>query len=128
MVLTVPQEVLAGVSTFHNCATHGCSVTRTRPSLQERELTNYLEDEVKHAVHPDDRVLNLAQLRNAVVLQLFRRSDRYPDQTPGAAVKQALVNRQRREHIALQKKKDEEQKRKDKASAALRKKAQAEKR
>ncbi|KAF9000376.1 hypothetical protein BDZ89DRAFT_1121660 [Hymenopellis radicata] len=73
------KDCMAAISTFHNCAAHNCSVTQTKPVIQERRRRTRLDWEITHTPETEhDRVLNLAQLTNTVVLDTFRGSRRYP--------------------------------------------------
>ncbi|KAI0265464.1 hypothetical protein BC834DRAFT_989217, partial [Gloeopeniophorella convolvens] len=59
------QHMICCVHTFHNCASHGCKLAKTRCVRQERSETSLREDRVHHRASPEDRILNLAQLRSA---------------------------------------------------------------
>ncbi|KAJ7252942.1 hypothetical protein C8J57DRAFT_951536, partial [Mycena rebaudengoi] len=63
------KELVCAVNVNHNCAAHQCKMTLTRRVIQERQRTDRFEDEVKHAVEPNDCFLNLAQLRSATDVQ-----------------------------------------------------------
>ena len=47
-------------------------MTRTHRKTQERIETGDFDDEITHTVNPDDRVLNLTQLRSAECFSVFR--------------------------------------------------------
>lgn len=65
-------EVLCTVNTQHNCSKYQCSTTGIRHVYQERVRTTATKPVVEHVSSPDDLVLNMAQMRNAVYLQQFR--------------------------------------------------------
>ncbi|KAJ7797935.1 hypothetical protein B0H14DRAFT_2618391 [Mycena olivaceomarginata] len=56
-----------------------CKMTLTRRVVQERQRTDRFENEVNHAVEPNDCFLNLAQLRSATDVQHFRSRTRFPE-------------------------------------------------
>ncbi|KAJ8489897.1 hypothetical protein ONZ51_g2657 [Trametes cubensis] len=61
--------------------------------------------EVAHRNHPDDGILNLAQLTNAAQLAMFRPRDaRYPDLASDVLIDRAIVQRSRLIAEAEQKK------------------------
>ncbi|KAI5890875.1 uncharacterized protein SCHCODRAFT_02690755 [Schizophyllum commune H4-8] len=87
---------LASIHTFHNCAANRCEVTRTRLTKKERRLMQDKVDKVLHSQNPDDRVLNLAQLRSAEALHAFRSATRYPSAAKARdeLVREAVEHRQ----------------------------------
>lgn len=66
------------MNTFHHCEYQGCTVTKTRIVVQERFRTSQQENEVTHNGNQDDCVLNLAQLHNAELVQIYQPLERYP--------------------------------------------------
>ncbi|KAJ2979293.1 hypothetical protein NUW54_g11159 [Trametes sanguinea] len=105
-------DIAGVVSTVHNCAAHNCKSTQTRVVFQERQMTSEREAEVLHAVEPYDRLLNLAQLRNAFLLErLVQSPPRYPGEELDHIIERAVNNRltadqeaQRLRELAAQKK------------------------
>jgi hypothetical protein len=81
----------------HNCAAPQCQATRTRRVLQERQLTDKLEHEVNHAVEPNDRFVNLSQLRSATKVQKFWGGSRFPGLSLVDAIGRSVRNRERLE-------------------------------
>ncbi|KAI0265407.1 hypothetical protein BC834DRAFT_970180 [Gloeopeniophorella convolvens] len=71
-VFVSQEHMICCVHTFHNCASHGCKLAKTRRVRQERSETSLREDRVHHRASPEDRILNLAQLRSANDLHPFR--------------------------------------------------------
>ncbi|KII85794.1 hypothetical protein PLICRDRAFT_115102, partial [Plicaturopsis crispa FD-325 SS-3] len=66
-------DILCGINTFHNCHKHHCVISPTRQVVQERQQRlDRFENEIRHLGQPDDLLLNLAQLRNADLVQLFQ--------------------------------------------------------
>ncbi|KAI0716145.1 hypothetical protein C8T65DRAFT_572363 [Cerioporus squamosus] len=105
------QNLLASVNTFHNCAKYKCKLKNTHHVMQERVLTKKTTQERVHRRHPDDRVLNTAQLRSSAVLLAFRHPDaRYPDLTRAQVVEQAIKIRAELDLEAARKKLDTQQK------------------
>jgi hypothetical protein len=88
------------VNVNHNCAANGCQTAPTRQVRQERQRTDLFENEVTHAVQPNDCFLNLAQLRSATDVQQFRSVTRYPSLALAEAIEQAIHNRERLEREA----------------------------
>jgi hypothetical protein len=88
------------VNVNHNCAANGCQTAPTRQVRQERQRTDLFENEVTHAVQPNDCFLNLAQLRSATDVQQFRSVTRYPGLALAEAIEQAIHNRERLEREA----------------------------
>ncbi|KAH9925773.1 uncharacterized protein B0H18DRAFT_1085196 [Fomitopsis serialis] len=78
IVLTSNQDILCTANVVHNCAKHQCAVTRTKVIYQERHQTEFKDNEIHHLSDQDNLVLNLAQLRDAAVLQLLQPDVRYP--------------------------------------------------
>ncbi|KAG8712744.1 hypothetical protein FRC09_019504, partial [Ceratobasidium sp. 395] len=65
------------VSTFHDCASHQCSLTKSRQRRQERQLLDSYDDEVQHSFGLSSLVLNMAQWRSAEIIHEF-----YPAVSP----------------------------------------------
>lgn len=84
----------------HNCAAHGCKTTLTRRVIQERQQTDRFENEVNHAVEPNDCFLNLAQLRSALDVQKFRSGVRFTRLSLVEVIEQSIHNRERLEREA----------------------------
>lgn len=93
MLIMLVQNCLSTLSVVHNCAAHGCAVTRTRHVIQERRVTALLENELNHSLQPDDLLLNLAQLHSARLVQPFRPPQRYPDMPIGTLILHSIRNR-----------------------------------
>ncbi|KAF7975989.1 hypothetical protein HWV62_8148 [Athelia sp. TMB] len=72
------QTILCTVNAPHNCSDRQCGTSQTRPVYQERELTAYTRPSVLH-VSPEDQILNLAQMRDAVHVQRFRQPSQMLD-------------------------------------------------
>ncbi|KII95863.1 hypothetical protein PLICRDRAFT_98567, partial [Plicaturopsis crispa FD-325 SS-3] len=106
------EDILCAVNTFHNCAAHGCTVTRTRIAVQERQQTAHKEDEIVHATCPDDQLLNLAQLRSATYIQYFQPDAQYPN-LPRAAMIEAAIQNKKNLDRENQKAKDDRERRKN---------------
>lgn len=102
---------------MHNCAAHGCEVTQTRRVIQERRITDHFEDEILHSKHPDDLVLNLAQLRSASVIQYFRSDRRFTDLSPDEVIEYAIKNREALDQEAKQAKESQDSRGKGKRKA-----------
>lgn len=82
-------------------------MSTTRIVVQEREQTTELDDEIRHAVEPEDRMLNLAQFRSANTTIKFRtKVARYPGRDLLEIVPEAIVIRERLRLEAEQKKQD----------------------
>ncbi|KAF7971584.1 hypothetical protein HWV62_20748 [Athelia sp. TMB] len=62
-------------------------------SIQERQATARLENELKHSHQPHDILLNLSQLHSARLLQKMRPSTRYPNMPFEALIHRAIQNR-----------------------------------
>ncbi|KAJ7705289.1 hypothetical protein B0H17DRAFT_1156769 [Mycena rosella] len=69
-----------------------CKITLTRQVIQELQQTEHFENEVNHAVEPDDCFLNLAQLRSATDVQKFRSSGRLSDLSLIETIEQSIHN------------------------------------
>lgn len=93
MLITPLQNCLSTLSVIHNCAAHGCAVTRTRHIVQERRVTDLLDNELNHSLGPDDILLNLAQLHSARLVQPFQPSQRYPNMPGEALILHSIRNR-----------------------------------
>ncbi|KAG8686050.1 hypothetical protein FRC11_009607 [Ceratobasidium sp. 423] len=63
------EHIVATASAFHNCATHQCASSNTKPVRQERQIISTFEAEIQHKSRPDDLILNLAQLRSAQAIR-----------------------------------------------------------
>ncbi|KDQ53774.1 hypothetical protein JAAARDRAFT_209796 [Jaapia argillacea MUCL 33604] len=94
VVVQTLEDCLAMVNMIHNCAAQNCRPSRTKQLAQERHTTTKLEDEIQHASGPGDLLLNLAQLRSAVHLQLFQPSNRYPGLSKDKLIHKAVEIRQ----------------------------------
>ncbi|KAJ7455176.1 hypothetical protein FB451DRAFT_1184503 [Mycena latifolia] len=92
-----------------------CKTTLTRQVTQERQKTDHFENEVNHAVEPNDCFLNLAQLRSATDLQKFRSSIRFPDVSLAEAIEQSIHNREQLERKAKEAEDAKEAERQEKA-------------
>ncbi|KAJ7436186.1 hypothetical protein FB451DRAFT_1379084 [Mycena latifolia] len=117
------QELLCAVNVNHNCAAHQCKTTLTRRVTQERQKTDHFENEVNHAVEPNDCFLNLAQLRSATDLQKFRSSICFPDVSLAEAIKQSIHNQEQLEREA--KEAEQQEKAVEKAAKAAERAAKA---
>ncbi|KAJ3542935.1 hypothetical protein NM688_g5919 [Phlebia brevispora] len=87
------KNIICGAHTFHNCKKHRCIASQTRPAKQERTLTGTFYSEYQHDQSPDDRILNLAQLRSATSLYPFRSQHRDPTMSREDVVSYALMAR-----------------------------------
>ncbi|KAI0669224.1 hypothetical protein C8Q78DRAFT_1042302 [Trametes maxima] len=106
------KNLVAAVSTFHNCVAHGCTVTRSKVVMQERQETENREDEVVHDTQTIDRVLNTAQLRNAAILQRIQVVfPRYPGQAQDVVIDRAIENKLAAEWAAEQRRQEVEKRR-----------------
>ncbi|KAJ7719255.1 hypothetical protein B0H14DRAFT_3098620 [Mycena olivaceomarginata] len=90
-------ELVCAVNVNHNCAAHQCKMTLTRRVIQERQRTDRFENEVNHAVEPNDCFLNLAQLRSAMDVQHFRSRTRFPGLSLQDAIEKSIENKARLE-------------------------------
>lgn len=82
-------------------------MSTTRIVVQEREQTTKLDDEIRHAVEPEDRMLNLAQFRSANTTIKFRtKVAGYPGRDLLEIVPEAIVIRERLRLEAERKKQD----------------------
>ncbi|KAJ7808632.1 hypothetical protein B0H14DRAFT_3091039 [Mycena olivaceomarginata] len=93
-------ELVCAVNVNHNCAAHQCKMTLTRRVVQERQRTDRFENEVNHAVEPNDCFLNLAQLRSATDVQHFRSRTRFPGLSLQDAIEKSIENKARLEREA----------------------------
>lgn len=75
-------------------------MTLTRRVVQERQRTDRFENEVNHAVEPNDCFLNLAQLRSATDVQHFRSRTRFPGLSLQDAIEKSTENKARLEREA----------------------------
>ncbi|KAA1469056.1 hypothetical protein DENSPDRAFT_756058, partial [Dentipellis sp. KUC8613] len=66
------RDILCCAHTFHNCARQKCISTLSRQLRMERTLTDQFDAEFRHDHFPDDRILNLAQLRSVTCYELIR--------------------------------------------------------
>lgn len=71
-LLTIPQDLLCTVNTQHDCDTHKCTTSGFRYVYQERVRTQRRAPIVQHLKSPDDLILNMAQMRDAIHLQKFQ--------------------------------------------------------
>ncbi|KAJ6538247.1 hypothetical protein B0H10DRAFT_1971665 [Mycena sp. CBHHK59/15] len=94
------QELVCAVNVNHNCAAHGCRMTLTRRTTQERQLTDHLENEVTHTIQPYDCFLNLAQLRSATDTQKLRSGVRLPGLSLVEAIETSIRNKKQLEREA----------------------------
>jgi hypothetical protein len=60
------------VNVQHNCAQYQCGTTNVRHVYQERERTDQTQATVSHSKHPEDLMLNTAQMRDAIHVQAYR--------------------------------------------------------
>jgi hypothetical protein len=60
------------VNVQHNCAQYQCATTHVRHVYQERERTDQTQSMVSHSKHPEDLMLNTAQMRDAIRVQVYR--------------------------------------------------------
>ncbi|KAF8204045.1 hypothetical protein BJ912DRAFT_841196 [Pholiota molesta] len=65
-------DVLCTVNTQHQCERNGCTTSGTRYICQERVQTSHTASVVQHLNNPNDQLLNMAQMRDAINLQNFR--------------------------------------------------------
>ncbi|KAK0435421.1 hypothetical protein EV421DRAFT_1663520, partial [Armillaria borealis] len=63
------QDILGLVNTPHNCQRHGCGPMGQRYVVQERRITDQVASFIEHNSHPHNRILNLAQMHNAIQVQ-----------------------------------------------------------
>ncbi|KAJ7848534.1 hypothetical protein B0H13DRAFT_1906711 [Mycena leptocephala] len=77
-----------------------CKMTLTRQVIQERQRTDRFENEVNHAVEPNDCFLNLAQLRSATDVQHFRSRTRFPGLSLQDVIEKSIENKARLEREA----------------------------
>ncbi|KAJ7770349.1 hypothetical protein B0H14DRAFT_2402407 [Mycena olivaceomarginata] len=66
------KDLLCTVNVQHNCIDNKCGPTGARTVFQERFKTNQTRAEIVHTRNVQDIVLNTAQMRDAVHLQMFR--------------------------------------------------------
>ncbi|KAJ7831981.1 hypothetical protein B0H13DRAFT_2240508 [Mycena leptocephala] len=81
------------------CAVN-CKMTLTRQVIQERQRTDRFENEINHAVEPNDCFLNLAQLRSATDVQHFRSRTRFPGLSLQDVIEKSIENKARLEREA----------------------------
>ncbi|KAF7349031.1 hypothetical protein MVEN_01424500 [Mycena venus] len=93
-------ELVCAINVNHNCAAHQCKMSLTRRVVQERQETDRFENELNHAVEPNDCFLNLTQLRSATHVQYFRSKTRFPDLSLVDAIEKAIENKERLEREA----------------------------
>lgn len=91
-LLIKASHCVASVSTIHNCATHQCSISDTRPLSIER-CQSKRQMRVLNHVNPDDILLNLAQMRSVRYIQTFQPTTRYPNLPLHELICQATANR-----------------------------------
>jgi hypothetical protein len=75
-------------------------MTLTRQVIQERQRTDRFENEINHAVEPNDCFLNLAQLRSATDVQHFRSRTRFPGLSLQDVIEKSIENKARLEREA----------------------------
>ncbi|KAI9063124.1 hypothetical protein FKP32DRAFT_1652266 [Trametes sanguinea] len=121
-MLLSPKDIVCTVHVFHNCARHSCKSSKTKSVVQERQETAEKTYEIVHT-HPDDVILNLAQLTNAPNLSLFRPGGRYPNLLQVDLIARALDQRAQLS-AASELKKLEKARQKAKRDAAKQAKAQ----
>ncbi|KAJ7869102.1 hypothetical protein B0H14DRAFT_3083946 [Mycena olivaceomarginata] len=66
-----PMDLLCTVNVQHNCIDNKCGPTGARTIFQERFKTNQTQAEIVHTRNVQDIVLNTAQMRDAIHLQMF---------------------------------------------------------
>ncbi|KAF8803001.1 hypothetical protein BYT27DRAFT_7110917 [Phlegmacium glaucopus] len=71
-ILTRAEDVLCTVNTQHECEKYGCKPTGSRLVRQECTNTSMLMPIIKHTHHPERKVLNSAQMRDARHISHFR--------------------------------------------------------
>ncbi|GBE88492.1 hypothetical protein SCP_1303080 [Sparassis crispa] len=93
---------------------------KTKAIAQERVQMAEKVSELTHQ-GPEDLVLNLAQLTNALILQVFKPHERYPALAHYELIEHAVANQthlnaevEQRKAEALQRKEDNQQKREEK--------------
>ncbi|EAU86850.2 hypothetical protein CC1G_11482 [Coprinopsis cinerea okayama7 len=65
-------SILCTVNTQHPCAQANCKPSGQVSVYEEREKTHRTKAVIEHRNHPDERVVNTAQMRDAMHLQRFR--------------------------------------------------------
>ncbi|KAF8180356.1 hypothetical protein BJ912DRAFT_1023704 [Pholiota molesta] len=65
-------NILCTVNTPHNCDRNHCTANGFQYIYQERVQTSHRRPIVLHEAHPNDLILNTAQMRDAVHVQNFR--------------------------------------------------------
>ncbi|KAJ7463932.1 hypothetical protein FB451DRAFT_1491960 [Mycena latifolia] len=110
------KELICAVNVNHNCAAHRCKITLARQVIQERQKTEHFENEVNHAVEPNDCFLNLAQLRSATDVQKLRSGARFPGLSLTDAIEQSIHNRERLEREAKEAEQTKDAERQEKAA------------
>ncbi|KII94845.1 hypothetical protein PLICRDRAFT_693166 [Plicaturopsis crispa FD-325 SS-3] len=116
------KDVLAAVNTIHNCAANNCHVAQTRIVVQERQRTERTENQVEHSKNPDDLLLNLAQLRSAAYLEVFRLDTTYPGLLRDELIEEAVRHRHALERQAQLAKENKEKEKLEKAARKAAKK------
>ena len=66
------KDFICTVNTQHECEKYGCKPTGSRFLRQERTNTSTVIPVVEHSSHPDCKVLNSAQMRDASHISHFR--------------------------------------------------------
>jgi hypothetical protein len=67
-------------------------MTQSCPVIQEHQITDFLENELKHVTQPDDVLLNLAHLHSATHVQKFQPPTRYPNLAHDTLIRTATRN------------------------------------
>ncbi|KAJ7469074.1 hypothetical protein FB451DRAFT_1177070 [Mycena latifolia] len=117
------KELVCAVNVNHNCAANHCEIALTRRVLQERRRTKRFENEVSHAVEPNDCVLNLAQLRSATDVQKSRSDARFPGLSLAEAIEASIRNKERLEQNAKEAEEAKELERQEKEQGKQKAKA-----
>lgn len=85
----VTQDILGLIHTYHNCAAHGCTVSRTRAVRQERVVVSNDGEEILHK-ESGDILLNLSIHRHASLLQQWQPSFPYANLSVDEAARQGV--------------------------------------
>ncbi|KAK1235606.1 hypothetical protein PQX77_001159 [Marasmius sp. AFHP31] len=67
------QDILGVVNAPHDCKSNGCELTGQHVIYQERLATDRTLARVEHRSNPNQRILNLAQMRSSAAIAWFRR-------------------------------------------------------
>ncbi|KAH9482318.1 hypothetical protein JR316_0004416 [Psilocybe cubensis] len=82
--------ILCTVNTQHNCVQHKCQPNGRRVIFQERTATQHMAHRIVHSSHPEDQVLNIAQMRDAAHIRPYRIKPEHLERQ--AVVEQSVVN------------------------------------